>query len=346
MKLKILARAMALLALALSLSGVSAAPAAAETAAEFYRGKVVKLVVGYGPGGGFDTYARLLAPYLEQRLGATVVVENRPGGGGMVAISQLAAGRGDSLTLVLANLEAAALGQLLDSPGIRFDVTELSMIARVAGEPKVALLSAESPFRSLADLQAAGRAIKWGGGGKTDGIADSAAVFSEALGLNAEIIIGYKGSKETSLAAIRGEVDGFFISAGTARKLIAKGDLVALAVMERQRSPELPDVPTIFELADLTPAQAWWIDVRAGIGALGRTLVAAPGVPAEHLAFLREVAVAVLTDPAVIAETNEKKRPLDMAGPEEVSRLIAESVASLSADDIQRLRDAVLNKYY
>lgn len=346
MKLNIFVRAAAVLALAFGLSGVVSGAATAETAAEFYKGKVVKLVVGYGPGGGYDTYARLLAPHLEQRLGTTVVVENRPGGGGMVAVSQLAANRGDSLTLVLANLEAAALGQILDSPGIRFDVTELSMVARVAAEPKVALLSAESPFSSLDDLRKADRAIKWGGGGKTDGIADLAAIFSEAVGLNSEIIIGYKGSKETSLAAIRGEVDGLFISAGTARKLVAKGQLKALAVMDRERSAVLPDVPTIFELTDLSPEQAWWIDYRAGIGALGRTLIAAPGVAEDHLAYLREAAVAVLTDPAVIAETTEKKRPIYMAGPEEVTSLIEQTVASVSAEEIQRLRETVLNKYY
>ena len=342
MMLRNLARAIALLAM------VSIVPgwASAETAAEFYAGKVVKLVVGYGPGGGYDSYARLLAPFLEKRLGATVVVENRPGGGGMVAIGQLAASQGDSLTLVLANMEAAALGQLLDNPGIRFDVTELSIVARVAGERKVALLSAESPFRSLADLQAAERPIKWGGGGKTDGIADSAAIFSEALGLNSEIIIGYKGSKEVALAAIRGEVDGLFISAGTARKLAAKGQLNALAVMDRERSPVLPDVPTIFELADLSPERAWWIDFRAGIGALGRTLIAAPGIPADRLAFLREAAVQVLTDPTVIAETAAKKRPLNMASHEQVGRLIEQTVAGLSAGDIQRLREAILKKYY
>ena len=275
MMLRNLARAIALLAM------VSIVPgwASAETAAEFYAGKVVKLVVGYGPGGGYDSYARLLAPFLEKRLGATVVVENRPGGGGMVAIGQLAASQGDSLTLVLANMEAAALGQLLDNPGIRFDVTELSIVARVAGERKVALLSAESPF-----------------GGKTDGIADGAAIFSEALGLNSEIIIGYKGSKEVALAAIRGEVDGLFISAGTARKLAAKGQLNALAVMDRERSPVLPDVPTIFELADLSPERAWWIDFRAGIGALGRTLVAAPGSRRGHPAPARSHPQEVLLE--------------------------------------------------
>ncbi|MEQ8356858.1 MAG: tripartite tricarboxylate transporter substrate-binding protein [Kiloniellaceae bacterium] len=346
MKLQRLAQAIASFALAIALFGLTAGPAAAETAAEFYKGKVVKLVVGYGPGGGYDSYARLLAPFLEQRLGATVVVENRPGGGGMVAISQIAADRGDSLTLVLANLEAAALGQILDSPGIRFDVTELPVVARVAGERKIALLSAESPFRDLADLRAAERPVKWGGGGKTDGIADNAAVLSQALDLNAEIIIGYKGSKEVALAALRGEVDGFFASAGSARKLTAKGQLLAVAVLDRERSPLMPAVPTVFELVDLTPEQAWWVDYRASLGALGRSLIAAPGIPADRLAYLRDVVVQVLTDPAVVAEAEAKKRPLNMASHDKVAGLIAQTVSGLTAGDIERLRDVVLIKYY
>lgn len=323
-----------------------AVTAGAETAAEFYRGKVVKLVVGYGAGGGYDAYARLLAPHLERRLGAKVVVENRPGGGGMVAISQLAARDGDGLTLLLANLEAAALGQLLDSPGIRFDVTALPVIARVAGEPKVLLLSAQSPFQSVADLRAAGRAIKWSAGGKTDGIADSLAVLSEALGLRSEIIIGYKGAKESALAAIRGETDGLVASTGSARRLAKSGDLRLVAVLDREREPLIPDVPTIFELADLSDAQAWWIDYRARLTGLGRTLIAAPGTPADRLVFLREVAEAVLTDPAVVAEAEAKKRPLAYAPVGAVEEMITQTVTMASASDVERLRDVILRKYY
>lgn len=80
-----------------------AAAALAETAAEFYRGKMVKLVVGYGAGGGYGTYAGMPAPHLEERLGATVVVENRPGGG-IVALNQVAAAKPDGLTIMLINL--------------------------------------------------------------------------------------------------------------------------------------------------------------------------------------------------------------------------------------------------
>jgi putative tricarboxylic transport membrane protein len=345
-ELRHLARVLAVLALLVCVPACLSGVAMAETAAEFYRGKVVKLVVGYGAGGGYDTYARMLAPHLEQRLEATVVVENRPGGGGMVAISQLAAGEGDGLTLVFANLEAAALGQLLDSPGIRFDVTNLPVIARVAGEPKVLLLSAQSPFRSLADLQAADRPIKWSAGSKTDGIADTIAVTSEALGLNSEIIIGYKGAKEAALAAIRGESDGLVASADSARSLAKNGDLLPVAVLDRARSPLMPEVPTIFEVTELNDAQAWWIDSRAQLTGLGRTLIAAPGTPAERVEFLRAAADAVLTDPAVLAEAESTKRPIDYLPHGRVEEMIARSVTAAGADDLARLREVVLKKYY
>lgn len=318
----------------------------AESAAEFYQGKTVKLVVGYGAGGGYDTYARMLAPHFEKRLGATVVVENRPGGGGMVVISQVAASPGDGLTMVLANFEAASLGQILDSPGIRFDVTELPVLGRVSGEPKVLLLSKESPFRTVADLQAAKDPIKWAGGGKTDGIADVAAIFSEAFGLNAKIIIGYKGAKESALAAIRGEVDGLFSAAGTAQKLVKNGQLLPIAVMDRKRSPFFPELPTIFELTSPTAEQAWWIDYRAGLTELGRTLLTAPGTPADRVALLRGVVAQTLSDPAVVAEADKKRRPLGFSSADETEDRVAKTITAVSKSDIDRLRRVILDKYY
>lgn len=323
-----------------------AAPTAAETAAEFYKGKVVKLVVGYGPGGGYDTYARMLAPHLEERLDATVVVENRPGGGGMVVLNQLATSTDDGVTLVLANLEAAALGQILGSPGIRFDLAALPVLGRVSGEPKVLMVGNESPFRSLADLQSASRPIKWAGGGKTDGIADLAAVVSQAMDLNSKIIIGYKGAKESALAAIRGEVDGLFASAGTARKLVQKGQLIAVAVIDRKRTEFLPEVPTIFELADLSEEKAWWIDYRSDLSALGRTLVAGSNTSADKVSYLRGVIAKILTDPDVVAEADSKKRPLAFAPYSETEAVVQQTVAVVDRQNVERLREVILNKYY
>src|SRR3546814_2468860 len=86
------------------------------------------------------------------------------------------------------------------------------------------------------------------------------------------------------------------VSDGTARTLIAGGQLAPVAVLSRQRSTLLPEVPTIFEVATIGDEQAWWLDYRAGLTELGRTLIAAPGTPDDRLAFLRQAVDSVLKD--------------------------------------------------
>ncbi len=181
------------LAVTLGLAG-SSSTRAQDSGEAFYAGKTLRLVVGYGAGGGYDAYARLLAPHLKARLNV-VVVENRPGGGGLTALNQVAAGKADGLTLMIIDGQAAALGQLLDQPGVRFDLNRLTWLGRVVAEPRILLWSARSPFRTMADGINAPRPLKWAASGKTDSIADVIAFASEALGLNSKIIIGYKGSR-------------------------------------------------------------------------------------------------------------------------------------------------------
>ncbi len=113
-----------------------------ENAAEFYAGKTVRLVVGTSPGGGYDTYARLLAPHLQERLKANVVVENRPGGSHMVAMNYVySLAAPDGLTIMLATGEGAVLAKLLDEPGIRFDLAKFPVLGRVNTAPRVLLVN-------------------------------------------------------------------------------------------------------------------------------------------------------------------------------------------------------------
>ena len=123
----------------LSAGTLSVANADMSDAANFYKGKTIKLVVGYGPGGGFDTYARLIAPHLEKAMGATVIVENRPGGG-LTALNQIVRAKADGLRLMLAHGEAAVLAQLIDKPGVRFDLTKVTWLGRVRWGAAIALV--------------------------------------------------------------------------------------------------------------------------------------------------------------------------------------------------------------
>ena len=340
-KLKGIVRAVSFLAVLLAATG----PALADSAAGFYRGKVVKLLVGYGAGGGYDAYARLLAPHLEKQLGATVVVENRPGGGGIIALNQVAAAVPDGLTIMIISAGSTAFSQIIEAEGVRYDTASLGLLGRVAEQKRSVLWSTRSPYRTLEDAQKTTRPILFGGISRADTIAATTAFIAKALDLDAKIITGYKGTKEVALAAIRGEVDGFAVSSSSAQRYIRDGNLVASFVVSRERSPLLPDTPSVYELVDLEPEQEWWLDYTASLLSLGRALVTTPNVPQARLEYLQKAVANVLTDPDVIAEAESKKRPIAYASPEAFKSLVDTVVGSLTAEDLERVRRVALESY-
>jgi len=323
-----------------------AAMPAMGAAEDFYRGNTINLVVGYGPGGGFDTLARLIAPELEKRTGATVVVRNIPGGGGVVALNQVAAARPDGLTLMLVNGQAAALGQLLSQPAVRYDLTAAATIGLVCPEPVVVLAGKDSPYQRIGDLRTAEKAVQWAAGGKIDVMGDAAACFSEALGLNAKIIIGYKGSSEAALSVMRGETDAIALTVSTANRYAQDGKLVPLAVLDRHRSDLMPAVPTIFETVELDARQAWWIDFRSDIAHLGRYLLTTPGTPPERVDYLAAAIKDILTDKDFIAYVRSKKRVIAYAEVAETNRRIEKILTLLAPEQRRQVRRVLLDKYY
>ena len=122
-------------AVALVVLSSAAAPTSAQDAAAFYKGKTVKFIVGNAPGGGFDAYARMLAPHLEKQLGATVVVQNQPGAGGLVALNSVYKATGDGLQLMMVNGLGGVLAQLVDDPSVRFDLSKMGVLGIVSYSP-------------------------------------------------------------------------------------------------------------------------------------------------------------------------------------------------------------------
>ncbi len=147
-------------------------------------------------------------------------------------------------------------------------------------------------------------------------------------------------------AAVQGEVDGIVVSEGSALRYSRDGKLVPAAVLGRKRSSAMPDVPTVFESVSLSPENAWWIDFRAAMNDIGRALIAAPDIPADRAKTLATAVGAVLTDPAVIAETKAKNRPLGYAPPEALRQWVADALTSLEGARLERVRHVVLEKYY
>ncbi|MGQ9370127.1 Bug family tripartite tricarboxylate transporter substrate binding protein [Azospirillum sp. ST 5-10] len=323
--------------------------ARAESAADFYKGEVIHFVVGYGPGGGFDQYARLMAPHLEKATGATVIVENRPGGGGMTAINQVQRGKADGLTIAIVNGVPAALGQITESPAVRFDMREMTFLGRVSAEAWTMLASGESPYRSLADMIAAsrkGETLTFSGIGRADGPTDTAAVVCAALDLACKMIVGYKGSSEAALAAMRGDAAGFAVTDRSARDYAQGGKLVPVAIVGRKRSPLMPDVPTVFEAAEVPKDKAYLIDFRSSVADIGRALVTVPGTPGDRVAFLRQAVETVLTDPAVLKEAELKELPIDYAPAEQVKAAVDDAFGNLPEERLAIVRSVLLDKYF
>ena len=132
----------------------SAAPAFAQAPgeAQFFKDKTVRIIVGYGPGGGYDAYARMIAPYLSKTLGASVVVENMPGAGGIAALNRTAVTPPDGLTIQLVNGTGAALSQVLEIPTVRYDVLELTHLGTVSASPWMWMVGPDSPYKTPADV--------------------------------------------------------------------------------------------------------------------------------------------------------------------------------------------------
>ena len=318
----------------------------AQDAAAFYKGKTVKIVVGYGPGGGYDAYARMIAPHLDKVLGASVIVENQPGAGGATALNRVFVGQPDGLTLMIVNGTAAAFGQLLEQDGVRYDLAKLEHLGIVSSSPWMWLVSPTNPIvKTAAEAVAMNKLIRWGGTAPTDGLADGAAVACEALKLTCKVVIGYKGSAEVALAVQRGEMDAEYVSDTSANNYVKSGQAIAVAAMGRAKSRFFPDVPTIFEALKLTPEQEQWFDFRTDLDDLGRILVTTPGVPADRLAFLRGSVKTVLTDSAVKAEGEKSQRYVDFVEPEKARAKAIALVNGLSPEKKANMKHIILDKY-
>ncbi|MDB5570034.1 MAG: extra-cytoplasmic solute receptor family protein [Hyphomicrobiales bacterium] len=317
------------------------ASAAAQDARAFYRDNTVRIIVGVGPGGGFDAYARMVAPHLGKALGTTVVVENQPGAGGLVALNRIATGEPDGLRIMLANGTPAALGQLLNQSNIRYDLTKMAQLGVVSTFPLVWMASKASGLEGVAQAMQRPK-VRWGGVGPTDGPADAAKATCHALEMKCDVVLGYKGSAEIALALERGEMDSLYVSDNSAVQFVQAGNAKAIAVLSRTRSPLLPDTPTIFEQTRLREDQEWWLNFRIAINDMGRILLTTGGVRPDRLQYLRAAIAAVLTDPEVIAEGEKTGRPIGYQTPEAVDALVTKTLGGVSEADRARLRAVIL----
>jgi tripartite-type tricarboxylate transporter receptor subunit TctC len=319
---------------------------AAKAASEFYKGKTIRFVVGFGAGGGYDAYSRMLAPRFAKELGASVVVTNLPGAGGMRALNRVAIAPGDGLLLHIVNGTGAAMQQLVGVKGARYDLTKLRYLGIIHSSRWNLLVTPNSPYMSIADMIKADKVFNWGASGRVSGMGDGASFTCHAIGLKCKIVTGYKGSRKAALAVAQGEMDAMYVSETSADKYHRAKSARVIATMNRKRSVLFPDIPTVFEqLPNLSKEQKWWIDFHATVESLGRILVAPPATPKHVVEILRKATHKILNDPGLIKEANRRRRFIGYQTAAQARKAVDAVLATPTAAEIEKIKKVVLDTY-
>ena len=332
--------AWALLAATIVLALAGSSPLEAQS---FFAGKTVRIVVGLAPGGGFDTYARLLARHLGRHIpgNPAIIVENMTGAGGLISANHLyrvAKPDGLSLAHVPGTL---LLGQVLGQPGIEFDARRFEYIGATVKEEVVCSMTRASGVTSVEQWMAAKTPVKIGAvapGAPTD---NSPRILKAALGLPIQVVTGYKGTAEIRLAAEGGEVAGacwaWESMRATWRRALEAGDAIPIVQVTSKPLADLPKVPLAISLAKIDEAlRLIQVGIQDG-SAYSRPFIAPPGTPKDRVQVLRKAFVAALSDPALRAEADRAQLTLDPVSGEELERLVA-GLFSLDPPFVDKLK--------
>ena len=284
-------------------------------------GETVTLVVPYSPGGGYDTYARMIAPYFAEELGADVVVRNQEGAGGLLAINNLTTAEPDGTTIAIMNGQGSVGAALAGAPGASFDVAELTYLGKLAGESPVVVVGASTEYETWEDVRDASD-FQWGstGPGAEDYI--NASFLTSVFDMDAEVVTGFPGSSEAELAVTAGDVEGMTGDPSSRRSAIESGDHQPVLVIGRDKPEWLPeDVPLISEV-EATAEQKALIEPQVALMEMGRPLVAPPGMDEELTGCLRDALATTLQNPDLVAEAEQQERPINYLSGEELEELV------------------------
>lgn len=253
--------------------------------------KVMRIIVPYAPGGPIDVTARLMAERVKDSLG-TVIIENRPGGGGNIGADVVAKAAPDGLTIGIAAVATHAINPWLYSKMPYNAATDFAPITQMLRVPNVLVMNADTARRlninSLADLIRYAKAnpgkLNYASGGNGSAGHLAGEMFKKEAGIFA-LHIPYNGGNPAQLALLSGQVDFNFDNLATASANIKAGKLRALAVTTEKRSAALPDVPAVAETLKGFAIDTWW------------GLVAPAGTPKDVVARLNQAFVAALNSP-------------------------------------------------
>lgn len=285
----------------------AAVPAAAQSPQDFYRGKTITLIVGFGAGGGFDLYARLVAKHLGSHIDGApgFVVQNMPGAGGRIAADFIANVAAQDGTFIAFLPSAIVVDQLLDPEKDRFDVAKFNWLGRLNDIAEVAVVWHSAP--ALTVEAAKEKEVVLAASSPLNLSATLPLAFNRMVGTKFKVVTGF--TTDMVLAMERGETDGVGGTSWeplrvTHADLLRDNKIRMLYQMGITRNRDLPDVPAIVEFGK-TEEDRQVFRLLGSVSDIGRALVAGPRIPADRAIALRAAIASLMADPAFVADADK-----------------------------------------
>lgn len=333
--------------LALAIAGLVLLTGTARAAThDFYKGKTIRIVVGAAAGGGFDTYARVIARHMGRHIpgNPTIIVENMPGAGSLISANhtyKLAKPDGLTIGHFLGGL---FLEQLFGKPGVEFDARKFEYVGvPVKDNPACAFIRA-SGITSIEKWMAAKPPPKLGGVGPGTATDNVPKLLAASIGLPIHLVSGYKGTAVIRLAAESGEVVGgcwaWESLRATWRKGIDTGEVAVVLQTQSQPHPEIPNVPLAINFAKTDEARKL---IKFGIqdmSAINRPFVLTPGTPKDRVQLVRKAFADSFKDPEFLADAQKSKLEVDPMTGEDLERTVL-GLVKLDPPVLARLKEVL-----
>jgi tripartite-type tricarboxylate transporter receptor subunit TctC len=296
---------------------------------EFFKGKTVRIVVGFSAGGAFDVYSRTIARYMGQYIpgNPAIIVENMTGAGSLVAANHLYKAAAPDGLAIGNFIGGLFVGQVLGRPGIEFDARKFEYLGSPMRENTVCVTTKASRITTIDNWRTAKAPVKIGATAPGASTYDSAAVVKAALNLPIQIVSGYKGAPEIRFAMQSGELEGTCTSwesiRVTSRSEIQSGDAVVVMQMTPTPHPELVNVPLAIDVAKTERSRQL---IQAGIHDVSlvvRPYALPPGTPKTRVQILRKAFADTLQDSKFLADARKSNLDLEPITGEDLERTVA-----------------------
>ena len=330
------------------------APASGASVEDFYRGKTIRIVVGFAPGGATDTNARLLQKVLPKHIPGSpnIVIENKPGGGSMLAANTVYNTEPQDGSVIGAFTQDLVLQQALAAPGVRFDAAKYQWLSSTFDTAGMCAARTDSGVTRIEDVIGdRGKELVVSSFGKGGPSHIPPAVFNATLGTRFKIVTGYEGGAPQRLAVKNKEVQGFCTTFQTIMSVAAdmfEGPgacckVLIVAGSEVENHPFLKGVPAAEKLAEkLGKSKDDLALLRAthAINRINLPQAVAPGVPQDRVQALRRAFEKAFADPELRAAAEKMKMDLSPKTGEEVSRIVQE-LLSTPKPVLARLKEVI-----